>query len=126
MARGERTAQGSCFQAAGLGLAMGIYRSQKRRGKKGSGHSVAGHVCFLEKIPTQTTVCIVIPTPGGGNSLKWGTGVSRGQAGGELHTALCTVLSNPSPKSWVSCVWVGLLGWCVVFFCHSDKGCSAR
>lgn len=35
MARGKRTAQGSCFQAAGLGLAMGIYRSQKKEGKKG-------------------------------------------------------------------------------------------
>lgn len=77
MARVERTAQGSCFQAAVLGLAMGIYRSQKRRGKKNSGHNVAGHMCFLGKITTQTAVCIVVPIPGGANSQKWGTGAKQ-------------------------------------------------
>lgn len=113
------------FRLQGLVLPWGFIGA-----KKGGGKGFRAQCCrpcvFLEKITTQTTVCIVIPTPGGGNSLKWGTGVSRGQAGGELHTALCTVLSSPSPKSWVSCVWVGLLGRCVGFFCHFDEGCSAR
>lgn len=62
-ARDEGAAQGSCFQAAELGLAMGLYKSQKRRRKNGSGHSVAGHVCFLEKITTQTTVLLGEETP---------------------------------------------------------------
>lgn len=75
MARVERTTQGSCSQAALLGLAMGIYRSQKRRVKKGFGAQCCRpYICILEKITTQTTVCIAVPNPGGGNSQKWGTG----------------------------------------------------
>lgn len=73
MARVERTAHDSCFQAAVLGLAMGIYRSQKRRGKKEFRAQCCRPYVFLGKKPTQTTVCIVVPTPGGANSQKWGT-----------------------------------------------------
>lgn len=46
--------------------------------KRGGEKRVQDTVCFLEKITTQTTVCVVVPTPGGGNSQKWRVGASRG------------------------------------------------
>lgn len=125
MARGEKTAQGSCFQAAELGLAIGIYSSQKRRRKKGSGHSV-----FFRKNNHSNSSLHSCTYSSGRKLPEVGTGGKQSKQGVNctLVFSQCSAACSPlsSPKSLESCVWVGLLGWCVVFFCLSDEGCSAR
>lgn len=78
---------------------------------------------FLEKISTQTTVCVVVPTPGGKSGAL---GASRGQTRGEVQTAQHRV--QPPLSRRVQYLVFGLVCWggCVVFFCLSDEGCSAR
>lgn len=108
-----------------LVLPWGFIGAKRGGEKKGSGHSVAGHACFFRKNNHSN------------NSLRsctysWGRKLPKVGTGDKQRVSNCTVFSSllthpiPSPKSLVSCVWVGLLGWCVVFFCLSDEGCSAR
>lgn len=114
MARGERTAQGSCFQAAELGLAMGIYSSQKRRRKKGSGHSV-----FFRKNNHSNNSLRSCTYSWGRKLLKVGTGSKqRVSKGSTAHWSFLSA-QQPAHLSLPRRVWYlvfGLVCWGGVLF----------
>lgn len=110
MARGERTAQGSCCQVAEFGLAMGIYRSQKRRRKKVLRTQCCRPCVFFRKNNHSN------------NSLRsctysWGRKLPKVGTGDKQRVSNCTVLSSLLTHPFPEEFGILCLGWFVGVVC---------